>query len=376
MWNIRKVIKLKDMKLRTIAAVKKNNTIYFSPMYLNGVFSLDLEHENNVKCLGVFKEEDDEKQLYRRAYACDSYIWFVPENATHVARISIETNEIKVYKYGFHKQSKNGMFKYSDSFVIENRYLCLVPGNTDEVVIVDMETGKEKIIYDVVNPENESYVAGTYTNGAIWLCPFDGDNLIKINIENEHSERYKWGYGNEAYDGVCAVNNVLYFAPHKENVLLSINTDNLEESTLDISDMKCGDEKFQGIFKINDELWCMPFSAKFFLKYNLKSHKIIKCLENDNRIFQNWEWTTNNFMPVTLQNGFMLASCFIDGILVYDVEDDKFDNIEIDISEYNLQEYYKKCLECGLLEKQFKSYAVDEKAGLLDFLCENINSIY
>ena len=81
-------------------------------------------------------------------------------------------------------------------------------------------------------------------------------------------------------------------------------------------------------------------------------------------------------MPVTLQNGFMLASCFIDGILVYDVEDDKFDNIEIDISEYNLQEYYKKCLECGLLEKQFKSYAVDEKAGLLDFLCENINSIY
>ena len=45
------------MKLRTIAAVKKNNTIYFSPMYLNGVFSLDLDNDNEVRCINIFKEE-------------------------------------------------------------------------------------------------------------------------------------------------------------------------------------------------------------------------------------------------------------------------------------------------------------------------------
>lgn len=72
------------------------------------------------------------------------------------------------------------MFKYSDSFVIEHKYLCLVPGNTDALIIIDMETGKEKIIYDVVNPAEESYISGTYVNGCVWLCPYKSDYLVRV----------------------------------------------------------------------------------------------------------------------------------------------------------------------------------------------------
>lgn len=364
------------MKLRTIAAVKKNNIIYFSPMYANGVFSLDLEHENKVECINVFKEEMCEQYLYRRAYTYENYVWFVPEQAEYVARFNIETNEVEVFQYGYHIQSSNGLFQYSDSFVIKDKYLCLVPGSTDAIVIVDMETGKEKIIYDVVNPDIESYISGTYADGYIWLCPFKSDYLIKIDVKNEDVKRYKWGYGKEAFDGICTVGNILYFAPHKENVFLSININNMEEEILDISDIKCSDEKFQGIFKVDDELWCMPFTAKFFLRYNLINKKVTKYLENDSSIFQNWEWSTNNFMPVTLEKKFMVATCFIDGVLVYNAGDNKFDNIEFNISDYGMQEYYKKCLDCGVLERQFSSFVVKEKAGLLEFFCKNVNEIY
>ena len=39
------------------------------------------------------------------------------EQAEHVAKFNIVTNEIQVYKFRYHKQSLNGMFQYSDSFV-------------------------------------------------------------------------------------------------------------------------------------------------------------------------------------------------------------------------------------------------------------------
>ena len=90
------------MKLRTIAAVKKNNVIYFSPMYLNGVFSLDLDNDNEVKCINIFKEEKKLDFLYRRAYVYQDNVWFVPEQAEHVAKFNIATNEIQVYKFYLH----------------------------------------------------------------------------------------------------------------------------------------------------------------------------------------------------------------------------------------------------------------------------------
>lgn len=363
------------MKLRTIAAVKKNNVIYFSPMYLNGVFSLDLDNDNEVKCINIFKEEKKLDFLYRRAYVYQDNVWFVPEQAEHVAKFNIATNEIQVYKFAYHKQSLNGMFKYSDSFVFNDKYLCLVPGNTDALVIVDMETGKEKIVYDIVDPEKESYISGAYTDRYIWLCPFESNYLIRVDIGKDDVKKYKWQYEKQDFDGICAVNNKLYFAPHKANNFLSINVQNMQESKLDISDIKSINDKFQGIFKIDDELWCMPFTAKYFLRYNIQKQNIIKYIGNNHKLFKNWEWTTNNFIPVDFEEKIILASCFIDGFLIYDAEKEQFANIEIDISACELEKYYEKCLQYGILEKQLKSNAIIEKEGLLKFYCKYISKI-
>lgn len=364
------------MKLRTIAAVKKNNTIYFSPMYLNGVFSLDLDNDNEVRCINIFKEEKKLDFLYRRVYVYQDNVWFVPEQAEHVAKFNIATNEIQVYKFRYHKQSLNGMFQYSDSFVFNDKYLCLVPGNTDALVIVDMETGKEKIVYDVVDPEKESYISGTYADRYIWLCPFESRYLVRVDIEDGNVMRYKWKYGKQDFDGVCAVDNKLYFAPHKATVCLSINVQNMQESKLDISDIKSVNDKFQGIFKIDNELWCMPFTAKYFLRYNLQNKKVTKYIGNNHKLFENWEWNTNNFMPVDFGEKVMLASCFMNGFLTYEVEDDQFVNNELNFSTDRLEEYYEKCLQYGVLQEQFKHEIIIEREGFLKNYCKSIIKSY
>lgn len=363
------------MKLRTIAAVKKNNIIYFSPMYLNGVFSLNLNNGNEVEFINFFEEEKKLDFLYRRVYEYQGYLWFVPEQAEHVAKFNIATHEIQIYKFNYHKQSFNGMFRYSDSFVMSDKYLCLIPGNTDALVIVNMQTGEERIIYDVVDPEKESYISGTYVGKYIWLCPFESDCLVRVDIENGNIRKYKWVYGEKAFDGVCAVNNKLYFAPHKANVFLSIDVQNMNENKLDISDIKSVDDKFQGIFKIENELWCMPFTAKYFLRYNIRTSKIIKYIGNNCELFENWEWLTNNFMPVDLEEKAVLASCFTDGFLVYEKEKNQIVNIKINFPANKLDEYYEKCIQYGILSEQFRTSVVEEREEFLKLYCKNIRKI-
>lgn len=361
--------------MRTIAATLKNDIIYFSPMFLNGVFSLDLRHGNEVKGLNIFEREKGVNYLYRRAYFFDDNIWFVPEQADYVARFDIVTNEIETYRFPCHKQILNGMFKYSDSFVISDKYLCLVPGNTDALVIIDMETGKEKILYDVVDPEKESYVSGTYSEGYVWMCPFNSECLLRVDMVSGKTKKYKWKYGKEAFDGICVVDKNIYFAPYKSDVFLSINTEKMEENVLDISNIKQQNEKFQGIFRVDNELWCMPFTAKYYLRYDIVNKKIKKYIGNDEEMFQNREGEINNIMPVSLHEKIILASCLRDSFSFYDKIKDEFNRIEIKLMSDEAEAYYNKCLKAGILTRMFRKDIVRETEGMLDFLCSNISEL-
>lgn len=206
--------------------------------------------------------------------------------------------------------------------------------------------------------------------------PFESRYLVRVDIEDGNVMRYKWKYGKQDFDGVCAVDNKLYFAPHKATVCLSINVQNMQESKLDISDIKSVNDKFQGIFKIDNELWCMPFTAKYFLRYNLQNKKVTKYIGNNHKLFENWEWNTNNFMPVDFGEKVMLASCFMNGFLTYEVEEDQFVNNELNFSTDRLEEYYEKCLQYGVLQEQFKHEIIIEREGFLKNYCKSIIKSY
>lgn len=361
--------------MKTIAAVKNDKKIYYSPMYLNGVFSLDLESENSVKCLNIFSKEEGCQHLYRRAYSYKNDIWFVPQNAKNVAKYNIVNNEIETFDYPYHKQFNNGMFKYSDSFVFNEKYLCLVPGNTDAIVIIDMETSRERIIYDVVDPENESYVSGAYANGSIWLCPFNSVDLRIVDLERNYIHNKRWKHNKESFDGVCSVNDVLYFAPFLSNVFYSIDTKDMVETEIDLSRIKNQNEKFQGIFKHENQLWCMPFTAKYFLIFDLQNGEILKEVTKDFSIFENWEWETNNYMPVSLEEDLILASCFPNGFHLYNKRNNVFDFIEISNPNIKNDSSYENSLKQSILSNILEQNVVKEVDDMLECFCRNCDEL-
>lgn len=361
--------------MRTVAAILKDDEIFFSTMLMNGIFSLDLKNDNRVKYLNCFEEEKGCAHLYRRAYSYNNNIWFVPENAKNVAKYNIITNEVMTYEYNYHKFFDNNMFRYSDSFVFEEKYLCLVPGNTDSLVIINMETGKEKIIYDVIDPSEESYISGTYVNGCVWLCPFNSESLCIVDLKTNQIKRHKWKYVKESFDGVCAVGNNIYFAPHKSNVFCFIDTVNMMETAIDITEIKNQNEKFQGIFRVQNELWCMPFTAKYFIRYNLDKEEVYKYVTNYEELFKEWEWNTNNYMPVSLENNFIIASCFTNSFYIYNKEIDEFNSIEIKEPKVNIKEYYENYLKKGIILNLEENGIVRELDGMLSYFCSNIEDI-
>ena len=155
----------------------------------------------------------------------------------------------------------------------------------------------------------------------------------------------------------------------------SIDTKDMVETEIDISAIKNKNEKFQGIFKYENQLWCMPFTAKYFLIYDLQNGEILKEVTKDFSIFENWEWETNNYMPVSLEDDLILASCFPNGFHLYNKRNNVFDFIEISNPNMKNDSSYENSLKQSILSNILEQNVVKEVDDMLECFCRNCDEL-
>ena len=172
------------------AGVVYKDKLYFSDLYLDGLFEADLINGSIRYVKGLSAKETRCKLAYRDAYIYGNEAWFTPWKEERILKINLDTFEITSYDIPYRckaKAEKNILHKaYARTGIYKDRYIYMVPSGYDAVVFVDMKESHIYPIYDVVDVENESCIYGTVESDELKIF-FDGTDIVKkipISLEN------------------------------------------------------------------------------------------------------------------------------------------------------------------------------------------------
>lgn len=324
-------------KMAYYSYVKVNNKMYFSHIFLNGLFEMNLD-DFSVKFLGRFPEADDNAFCLHgmgQAIKYKNNIYFFPLNSQVIhcynledKRITIVSLPMKKYlekdkyflgTYKWVKENKvwlfsrilsNGVFIFDMDRQIVNRddmlsdflskykmitnfvetpdgklYTCCLPDNI--LIEVDMENRQIKefpVQIDGIKIGNINY-----QKGAFWFIDrYTGDvyeqqknKYIHISVDDE----IEWIAPKESPFSACHyVNGEMYIFPSRSKYIMKVSADKTIVKAVSYPPNFCFTNKYDteichfpnfGAFEIvNEAIWFHPCKGNQLLIYNTKSNQI------------------------------------------------------------------------------------------------------
>lgn len=266
-----------------LAGAKYENKIYFSSLYINGLFKYDCK---TYKCelIKIFDEKRLVPMLHRKAVIYGDEIWFMPWEAKKIAKYNITQNKIYYYEI----PSSNNELLYFDlinknnqTYFVPYKFntpIAIINGNTSNlkfmngiteiednmiskiagagivendllVVLQDgsvLENLNKKWTKILENNNSDTYSQTGYltlvnTETSMWLCPFEGNCVVEVdkiyrkikNYINVKGKRYS--YGNIIHSGI------VMFPTEKNREFLILKENNIINKYID--------------FNMNDDLY-------------------------------------------------------------------------------------------------------------------------
>lgn len=253
------------MKLNFFAGVEYKNQIYFSEYNnLNGLFLFNMESQE-VRFLKLFEKEEVKPRLHRSAFLYNNEAWFIPQEASYIANINLDTLDITYYKMPFNKKSEKEVGHYCpyiNGHVVQNKYLYLIPHDIDTVLIIDMELHKFYPYYGVINVEEETMIDGVIIKDDLFLLPAVGKFYIKLNLRTNKWQRIKWEYGEWAFSSVQLVDEKIWILPISQKYILTVELKTGVKHKLPLLNPK---DQYWNMMLVDNELIFFPYQASNFL---------------------------------------------------------------------------------------------------------------
>lgn len=213
------------MKLTLNAAVEYKGQIFFSAVYMNGLFKIDIATKE-IFFLKKFDKEEIYIGIHRTAFLYKNDAWFVPEHGNYIAVVNLDTLEI-TYKELLYKENNLKSIvnvKYYSGAIFNEKHLFLVPSSLDTLVIYNLETKDIEQSYIVRDNEKECFLYGFYNSftQCIQLDPFKGEYSVVLDLQTQKISRKEYVYSNELYMGMHldAKNQKVWRSPNKADHIL------------------------------------------------------------------------------------------------------------------------------------------------------------
>lgn len=357
------------INLKISAGVRYRDKIYFAELYMNGLFSLDL-NSKKISFLKNFAEEKNNFMLFRSAYLYKNMAWFLPWRSRFIVKVNLDTLEMKYFKIPFKRINRRAEQELNVAFlstgVIGQKYLYLVPVNYDMVLLIDMEKEKIRAYEQTLNIEKNIYTLGTMVEKELWMVPYKGGQVVKLNMETGQIKHDEWKYKAHSFTGIEAVDGILWCSPDEEEDLVGISINSLKESRIPIPESLKEDLKFNIIY-YEGEIWLLPSKARRLVSINTETH-LCK------------EWSGKDGIDVNEQYGIRklyveqgeLAFSTTKSVLLFETEKRKFISIPLKMKRSEFLETLEKGNEC--MTYCGSERIIEEYIGVVFFVRKLLNT--
>ncbi|MCI9560277.1 MAG: hypothetical protein HFG52_13840 [Lachnospiraceae bacterium] len=348
---------MSEIGLRFNAGVEYKENVYASSVYINGLFELNLI-TGQLRYIKKFEKEKVCFAIHRIAFLHGCEAWFIPQNGEYIAIINLETFSIQYIKPLFQQINEKAVEKincvYYSGDIIEDRYLYLIPTNIDALLLIDMDTKELYPYYNISTPK-EYFLYGTYVDHSIYLPPYTGRHLLKVDLKSNKRTRLPWEYPFGAYAELIAYHNRLWASPFDSSSLLGINMDTNEINKIPLESFYDSECKYEQIIIKHDLLFMIPFQSDKVLVFDIARNKLSQIVLGE-ELLKNGN---NGATRIYSKDNLILACYKQNYLLIYENDKNSFREIKIH-------------MEWHQLLKEMKDSTSDHNFYLEDFMHKNL----
>ena len=255
-----------------------NRNIYFSNMYLNGLFCLNTE-DSNCEFIGYFPgEEKHVEMLHRCAVEYENYIIFIPYHGTKLNFFDTETKNLYVYDLCCEGE-------YIESYIFED-VLYMIPGQTKyPILLFDLKKREYLESYFVSDiwrelgeKYNDKYIIRTaFDISKIWFSIMGTNIVCELNLENMRGTLKQVPVSNVC--SVCKGINGLWVIPEEGNKIYKFKVESDEIKEYDIPINKKNRKRLINyVIETHDYVIAMPaYETDFYVLEKGKKETFRSC---------------------------------------------------------------------------------------------------
>ena len=328
--------KMGKIEISFTAGVEYQGRIYVSPLDINGLMEFDLTTQK-LSYIKRFVKEEGYLGLHQRAFLYKNKAWFIPKLGQYIAIVDLDILEIDYIEppYKIIKERTNTGIKalYYSGGLIAKRFLYLVPTNTDTFLVIDLETKTLYPYYDI-SIENEIFLNAAYQNEEIYLFPFIGNKMMKLNLYTKEKRIYslEWFFkmkrkSRQAYINMIYCKGRVWMIPCHADNILSVDLSTQEVEIIPLGNYYDERYTYHDAFLEGDILYVLPLDGEKILKLNIINKKISELYLEEKFLDNN----KNRLFRLDSKDKKIFCSTRKSYLFIYDLEKDSYDSIKMDI---------------------------------------------
>ncbi len=320
---------MKEIGLWFNAGVEYQGKVYASAVRINGLFEVDLVTEK-IKYIKRFSREESCLAIHRCAFLYGKEAWFIPQNGTYIAVVKLDTLEIIYLDPPYKRINENALLAknavYYSGNIIGGRYLYLIPVNIDALLIVDMKTKQMYPYYNVSTPD-DYHLFGGYENGCVYLFPYNGKEIIEVNLSTGIKRKMTWKYGVYNYAEGIKYGNKYLICPFEADHILILDMETGENKRVPLGKYYDEECTFGQIAIYKDKIFLLPCQADRILIFDIKTRAFSEiCLPED--IMVNGKI---GLTKIYSEKHIICASFSKNVMILYDAQSEGFRTIKLSI---------------------------------------------
>lgn len=223
-----------SIRLSFMAGVKYRGKIYFSALWMNGLFSYDTETGETV-FLSAFAQEKVHDYLHVKAFLHGNEMWLIPVHADHIACVNLDTLEIQYFEIPGRERFATSP-AYLDG-IIDDGVLYILPFDAPSVLKVDLETHDISVVYQAEELLICWGRGGFIYENKLHILTTDGEIGIRIDLKTgEHERLYERLGSHDAYLYSFYSNGEVWMPPYGAGSIKKYSVTTCEEQTFPLPD--------------------------------------------------------------------------------------------------------------------------------------------
>ncbi len=357
------------INLNVNAVVEYKGSFYFSGVGVdfNGLYRMNCL-TGKTEYLAPFEKEEECHALHKSVYRYENEIWFIPWMGKYIVCVNLETLAMQYYPIPYTNVNKKGQIyqmAYSSSGRFDEYKLYLVPMKYDTVVVIDMKEKTVSPFYNVVDVEHEAMIYGTVDGRELWMIPYVGNRIIRLNLDDGNVKYCDWKYRTDDYYGMLYHEGKIWFAPHKADSVLYLEPKTMEYHTIPLGDLYNEKYLYWEVEYFDEKIWMLPKASSLILYWDCKEKKLHSVCKDKMMC------TTHltGLVRADSEDKFILESGETGCVSIYDGKNHDFKSISSYMSE-------DECIEILVnkygsqngVKKNFKGVHYEQNIGINNFL--------